>query len=45
MTPLASLTALEELSLKGNAVSDLTPLANLTRLTKLGLARGPVSHT
>jgi Leucine-rich repeat (LRR) protein len=43
LTPLAGLTALQELSLDRTSVSDLAPLAGLTALQELSLDRTSVS--
>jgi hypothetical protein len=43
LSPLASLTALESLDLRGTPVSDVNPLAGLTALKILHLINAPVS--
>ncbi|MYH84112.1 hypothetical protein F4141_25795 [Candidatus Poribacteria bacterium] len=43
LSPLASLTALQELYLVKNGISDVLPLAGLTELTRLNLAENDIS--
>ena len=43
ISPLSALTALEDLTLSGNDISDVSPLSGLTRLTSLQLSDNRIS--
>jgi internalin A len=45
VNPLKDLTALTDLWLSGNSISDVKALSNLTHLTRLYLAENPISDT